>query len=223
MIYKNSKKIKLMLYLFLKKCYNYIIKTTIILKNKKENNAMITVNNEIHENIFSPDYYSKQIFIGKSFKDDVGDGMQDTIYYFISHGKKYEVNEYTNNERTAMTRPINCTINIVSVEDFRVPIDYRTFLVKLDENDNGALTTQLDVVKMNTIVEKAENSYGRNGFYIFGEPYRVGMHFFGGIVDIYDYEECEYSEFITKLEEVVENQDEIKKHTSMIDNNIIEK
>ena len=168
---------------------------------------MVNVNLRLSENIFDDTYNYNIKYIGKSFKNDLGGhqaGMQETYYYFISHGDLYEVSEVTNNEMTARYGAINCNITISQVDEFTIPADYRTFLVKLDENDNGMLQTILDVNKMNSIVEKADDAYGKNGFYIFAREQRVGHHFFGGIVDIYDYDECSMVEFMDKINTAVE-------------------
>lgn len=125
-------------------------------------------------NIFNQDHPYKIHCIGKCQK-----GMtplyHDTYYYFISHGKKYEVSEILRGLE-------NINIVVKEVENFELPnesgFEYLLFRKELQQG------YKYDLIK------KMENmTYSKDGFVIFKQMYyQDNCSALGGIDDVYEYE-----------------------------------
>ena len=126
------------------------------------------------ENIFSEIYPYKIHCIGKCQKG-TNPLYYDTYYYFISHGKKYEVSEILRGLE-------NINIVVKEVENFELPnesgFEYLLFKKELQQG------YKYDLIK------KMENmTYSKSGFVIFKQLYYKDKDsVLGGIDDIYEYE-----------------------------------
>lgn len=126
------------------------------------------------ENIFSEIYPYKIHCIGKC-KNGMIPLYQDTYYYFVSHGKKYEVSEIIRGLE-------NINIEVKEVEKFELPNANRiSEYLLLKENQKES---EYDLKS-----DMKDIAYSKSGFVVFKQLYYKDKDsVLGGIDDIYEYE-----------------------------------
>lgn len=138
------------------------------------------------DNIFRENFPYKIHCIGKCEKQ-TGPMSNEAIYYFISHGAKYEVEESVKG-----LDDINVTLR--QVEEFTLPDDRQMNYAIFKRVVNHG-------VKYDMIKRYEGMTYSKDGFVIFKQMYaQTGCAVLGGIADIYEYERATYSELRKKLD-----------------------
>ena len=126
------------------------------------------------ENIFSGMYPYKIHCIGKC-QNGTTPLYQDIYYYFISHGKKYEVSEIIRGLE-------NINIGVKEVEKFELPTANRTseYLLLKENQQEREYDLKSDMKDV---------AYSKSGFVIFKQLYHKDKDFvLCGVDDVYEYE-----------------------------------
>lgn len=127
------------------------------------------------ENIFSEIYPYKIHCIGKC-QQGINPLYQDTYYYFVSHGKKYEVSEIIRGLE-------NINIEVKEVGNFELPAEdsaLKYFLLNKESQKGNEYDLTQDMKNV---------AYSKSGFVVFKQLYYKDKNsVLGGIDDIYEYE-----------------------------------
>lgn len=136
------------------------------------------------DNIFDLLYPYKINCIGKQISRNVTSN-QTTRYFFTSHGKKIQVTETITNRETFL-------ITIEEVDNFTLTAEYNSYIFTKDIEYG---------MKKEAAEEYSDMAYFKDGFYIFKDiVIRNGYPYIGGIVDLYEFENCDFN----KLEKTME-------------------
>ena len=156
---------------------------------------MYQVEFEAKENIFSPKYQYKIHCIGKCVKGNTPFD-QTSIFYFVSHGKKYEIIE-----KLKTLEDISVTLR--EVENFSLPLD-----PKIDYAIFKKITNRSNI-KYKMIKEYEDMTYQKDGFVIFKQMYIAENGILlGGIDDPFEYERATYNSLKERLDNCVYDKDE---------------
>lgn len=138
------------------------------------------------DNIFRHNFPYKIHCIGKCEKQ-TGMFACEGIYYFISHGERYEVQESVKGLE-------DITVILRKVEDFTLPNDpAMNYAIFKREVSHG--------VKYDMIKRYEGMTYSKDGFVIFKQMYaQSDCAALGGIADVYEYEHTNYAGLRRKLD-----------------------
>lgn len=140
------------------------------------------------ENIFKEDFPYKIHCIGKYVKGR-SPYNHEARYFFVSHGKKYEVIEILHG-----LEDVNVIVRMV--DEYTLPdennIDYAIFKREVSYG-----------IKYDMIKQFEDMTYSKDGFVIFKQMYAMqGGAALGGIDDVYEYEKATYKSLRKRLDEV---------------------
>ena len=136
------------------------------------------------DNIFDFTYPYKINCIGKQISRN-STNNETTRYFFISHGKKFQVTENVINRNRFV-------ITVEEVDDFLLNEHFNS-LIFIRNIEHG--------IKKTTVEENSDMAYHKDGFYIFRNiVMRNGYPYIGGIVDLYEFEACPFNELKNIIE-----------------------